>query len=96
MNGYSTLAVLLNNIITLSIVVCFAEANSQTEVLYYENFDLENVVTPVDIEELEKLLIKANYDAAKTSYLIDRFKNCFDIGYRGPQEVKLKSPNLKF
>ena len=35
------------------------------EVLYYENFNLEDIVTPVDAEQLNKLLIETNFNEAK-------------------------------
>ena len=66
------------------------------EVLQYENYDLQNIKTPVNVEALETLLKQSNYDPAETSFLIYGFKNGFSIGYEGPQDVKLTSPNLKF
>ena len=36
------------------------------EVLWFTNFDLVNVVTPVDTNQLESLLAEANYDSNKT------------------------------
>ena len=62
----------------------------------FENFDLTNIVTPVDAKVLRELLIETNYDRAKTDVLIDGFINGFDIGYRGHLAVQMKSPNLKF
>ena len=56
------------------------------EVLYYENFDLESVVSPVDYRALERLLIESQYDPVETAFLVDGFKNGFDIGYRGEIE----------
>ena len=73
--------------LTLSIV------DVSKEVLYYENFDLENLVTPVNIEHL---LIKTKYNKQKRIKLIKSFREGFDLGYRGETEVKLTSPNLKF
>ena len=44
----------------------------------------------------ESLLRLANYNSLETDFLIDSFKNGFDIGYRGPIEgVRRFSPNLK-
>ena len=64
--------------------------------LYYENFDLDNIFSPVNYQVLEELLHETNYDKNKTKFLVDGFKNGFDLGYRGPENVKQKSQNLKF
>ena len=65
------------------------------EVLYYENFDLENVVSPVDASKLEQLLKEANHDKNKTEFLVEGFRNGFSIGYEGDPDVQLTAPNLK-
>ena len=65
------------------------------EVLYYENFNLHDIVTPVDADELEILLCETKYDKQKSKYLIDGFRKGFEIGYRGKRDVKLEAPNLK-
>ena len=65
------------------------------QIQYYENFDLESVVTPVDINMLEKLLYESGYDSGKSQFLINSFKHGFNLGYRGPQKVRLTAPNLK-
>ena len=64
------------------------------EVLYYENFDLKNVVTPVNADMLETLLTEANYDRSKTEFLVNGFREGFSIGYTGEENVKLTAPNL--
>ena len=61
----------------------------------FENFDIKNVVTPVNADVLEQLLTKEGYDEAKTKFLIEGFRNGFSIGYKGPTEVQMSSPNLK-
>ena len=43
----------------------------------------------------EQLLKETDYDKEKTEYLIEGFTHGFDIGYRGPTEIKQKSQNLK-
>ena len=40
---------------------------------YFENHDLDNIVTPVDVRKLEFLLKQSKYDAQKTSFLINGF-----------------------
>ena len=66
------------------------------EILFYENYDLENVITPVDTTALRKLLTESHYDTEKTNFLINSFEEGFDIGYCGDENVKLTAPNLKF
>ena len=53
-------------------------------------------MTPVDVNKLEQLLQETDYDASKTQFLVDGFKNGFRLGYTGNRKVRLKSPNLKF
>ena len=65
------------------------------EVLYYENFDLENVVTPVDADILEKMLLESNYDKEKTDFLVTGFRQGFSLEYEGPEDIKINSPNLR-
>ena len=66
------------------------------EPLYFENFDLENVITPVKVDELEKFLLETNYSVEKTKFLINAFTNGFSIEYHGPTNVRRESSNLKF
>ena len=67
-----------------------------TEILQYENLDLENIETPVNVPMLHKLLIETNYNNEETKFLVDGFTNGFDLGYRGPIQIKQQSKNLKF
>ena len=62
--------------------------------LYYENFDLEHVFTPVNVKEYERLLVESNYDSDKTKYLVNGFRHGFSIGYNGPENVQMNSKNL--
>ena len=66
------------------------------EVLQFKNFDLDKIKTPVNVEVFKELLDLSGYDKAETEFLIDGFKNGFSIGYNGPEDVKINSPNLKF
>ena len=50
----------------------------------------------MNAEKLNQLLDQTNYDKEETEFLIDGFKNGFDLGYRGPTEIKQVSKNLKF
>ena len=66
------------------------------EILWKENYDLENIYTPIVPVKFEELLIHTNYPSDKTRFIIDGFTQGFDLGYEGPKQVKMKSANLKF
>ena len=66
------------------------------EVLDYHNPNLQDIVTPVDPNKLEELLVGANYDSEKNRFLVEGFRNGFEVGYKGSRTVKLNAPNLKF
>ena len=55
------------------------------EVDYAENFDLTNLVTPINANILQVELEKSGYDPNETRYLVNGFENRFDIGYDGPK-----------
>lgn len=61
---------------------CFAE-----KVLWFENYDLRNIVTPVKVDVLEQLLKETNYPVKDTKFLINGFKNGFSLGYRGAPQA---------
>ena len=62
----------------------------------YENLDVDNLVSPIDYLQLDQLLTETNYDKKKKAFLVESFKEGFDLGYRGPEQVKLTAHNLKF
>ena len=45
---------------------------------------------------LENLLKNAQYKPDEIEFLVDGFKNGFDLGYRGDDNVQITSENLKF
>lgn len=59
------------------------------------NPDLDTIVTPLDVEAYHKLLKESKFDEQKSEILIDGFTNGFDLGYRGPRNIKLEAKNLK-
>ena len=63
--------------------------------MYYENFDLDNIVTPVNVKKLKDLLQVSGYDKKKSQFLIDGFTNGFSLEYHGPTNVQVRSKNLK-
>ena len=48
------------------------------------NFDLMNVVMPINVENLERLLTDSKYNQTETEFLVQGFKFGFDLGYEGP------------
>ena len=69
----------------------FAE---EEQPLYFENFDLTNVVSPVNAEALKSLLEESHYPCDKINKLYKGFKEGFNIGYKGDKNVQLESRNL--
>ena len=53
------------------------------EILMYKNLDLDNLITPVDADRLEQILLESNYNKSKTQFLVDGFRNGFTLGYQG-------------
>ena len=73
--------------------------NAEVEIdevpLYFENFDLQNVVTPVRAQVLKNLLVESNYCPKLTEYLIKGFEGGFTLGYSGLATLQRFAPNLK-
>ena len=62
----------------------------------FENLDLDNIITPVNVKNLEKLLIETKYDKQKTKYLINGFSKGFKLGYEGERKnIQRTANNLK-
>ena len=64
--------------------------------MYFENFNITDVVTPVNHVILQKLLEQAEYCRTKTKFLVKGFREGFSIGYKGPTDAARFAPNLKF
>ena len=64
------------------------------DIKFAENYDLEDVVTPIDVSRLEELLREVEYPPEETQYLCDGFRNGFDLGYRGPVNRQDLSDNI--
>ena len=54
--------------------------------MYYSNFDLNSVITPVETEKFISMLKDTNYDPLEIEFLEEGFTWGFDIGYEGPQQ----------
>ena len=66
------------------------------EVLYFESRNLEDIITPVRVNKLEQMLTESGYNPGKRQFLVNGFRNGFDLGYQGPENICQKAPNLKF
>ena len=60
------------------------------------NYNLSDIKTPVKVEVLEKLLIQSSYDKEESQFLLQGFRNGFDLGYEGPMNRMDTSNNLPF
>ena len=64
--------------------------------MYCVNFDIEKVVTPINVRVYEDLLWQSGYPPQEINTLVNGFRYGFDIGYRGPMRRKDKSNNIPF
>ena len=53
------------------------------------------MITPVNTDELERQLKESTYSETETRFLVQGFRFGFDLGYRGPEVVQRRAPNLK-
>ena len=66
------------------------------DILYFDNFDTVNQVTPVKFNTLDSLLKTTGYPHEDREFLIQGFRNGFSLGYQGPTNVVQTAPNLEF
>ena len=65
------------------------------EVLWYENYNLDDIVTPVKPKVLQQFLSETGYDRKKTRYLVRGFTKGFSLQYRGPRKnIQRTAANL--
>ena len=64
--------------------------------MYYENYDLESIVTLINADKFEQLLIETGYDPLETEFIVQGFREGFSLGYCGETNVQMTAPNLKF
>ena len=60
------------------------------------NHDLTTLVTPVKADRLEFWLKKSNYNKTETMFLVDGFRNRFDMCYQGPTQRQSRARNIPF
>ena len=61
---------------------------------YFENFNLESIVTPVKVKVFTQLLTAAGYLNDEVNWIRNGFTHGFDIGYQGPQCRQSLSNNI--
>ena len=76
-------------------MICYVISEQNVDVLHFENFDLDNIVTPVNVDVLERLLLDANYDKKETEYLVNGFRDGFSLQFAGNRKIVKTAPNLK-
>ena len=64
--------------------------------MYFENYDLSSVVTPINIDRLRNLLVETGYNVQKRDFSIQGFTAGFNLGYEGPCDRQDTSNNLPF
>ena len=64
--------------------------------LHYEEYNWEEILTPIKVDNLRECLTQSGYDKRKTAYIIQGFQAGFDIGYRGPENRVEEANNLPF
>ena len=57
---------------------------------------MTNVITPVNADILEELLIQSQYNPTKRNFIVKGFREGFSIKYRGRKNLQQRSNNLRF
>ena len=65
------------------------------EVLQGQNYDTDNIFSPVNVQVLDSYLRESGYPDEKRQFLVDGFSSGFDLGYRGSSQVTMQAPNLR-
>ena len=66
-----------------------------SKVLWFVNHDMESIVTPVNVDKYEQLLIQSNYNKNKRLKLVKGFREGFLLHYEGEKNITKTAPNLK-
>ena len=69
-------------------------ASLDEQVLHFENFDLENIITPVKAEKFIQQLKATNYNLTEIQFLEEGFTEGFNISYEGPTERQSTAANI--
>ena len=68
--------------------------SGQELVEYAENFDLDNIITPIRVNVLKDYMLRTKFPAAKGHRLLEGFTKGFDIGYTGPVIRQSRASNI--
>ena len=68
--------------------------NNVADVEEFENFDLQNIITPIDVQAYHELLLRSKYDRDKSNYLLEGFTKGFSIQYRGHRNRRNSAKNI--
>ena len=63
---------------------------------WFENYNLKDIVTPVNPDKLNELLIEAKFNKRRRLKIVKGFREGFSLGYEGNKEVEKTAPNLPF
>ena len=94
-------AVVINYILCVMAVIILyvigmAKMVKEEEVKECCNLNMNDIVTPVNADNLRRLLIESGYDQYKITYLYEGFKEGFELHYEGNlRKVQRIAPNLK-
>ena len=67
-----------------------------THILQNTNYNIQDIQTPVKVENLKKLLLESGYPERERNFLLQGFGQGFDINYTGPLNRQDSSRNLPF
>ena len=56
---------------------------------------MEDIVTPVDPDAFENLLLESNYEPEETNFIVSGFRFGFTLGYDVTHKVQVRSQNLR-
>ena len=58
--------------------------------------ELEDAVTPIDVQEFCRFLNQVHYDRAEINFLCNGFRHGFALCYQGPRDCRDSSDNIPF
>ena len=64
--------------------------------VWFENFDLNTISTPINVRVLARLLRRSGFDDDKSEEIIEEFTHGFNIGYQGPMLRQDSAKNIPF
>ena len=75
----------------------FLVQQEQPETIHHcWNYDLDNICTPVDVNQLRQLLIETDYCQSETQFIVQGFTQGFSLCYQGPVQRRDTAKNIPF